>query len=255
MSQTPCRGQPRTATVSIAIPGSIVANCQTRELKTQIAGQMARAATIYHVDEIIVFDDQLCHKARGGGGSNHHRRDDRGRPNDKQANTGTSNTPESNNNNPVGEQGGDVPPVERRHAPSDPHAFLARILQYAECPQYLRRHFFPMHPDLQFAGLLPPVDAPHHVRADDRCPYREGVVLEQHHNNNNSKTPSQSHAGSLVNCGIRGRPVQYVSFVGGLVASCYVVRFRMPTDQQNSHPSSCFSLSLHEILSQLPHQY
>jgi predicted SPOUT superfamily RNA methylase MTH1 len=81
---------------------------------------------------------------------------------------------------------------------ADPHAFMARLLQYCECPQYLRRHFFPMHPDLQFAGLLPPMDAPHHVRADDRVPFREGVVLDTIGPNGNS----------LVNCGIRNRSVE-----------------------------------------------
>ena len=29
---------------------------------------------------------------------------------------------------------------------------LARILQYLECPQYLRKAFFPQHKDLQYAG-------------------------------------------------------------------------------------------------------
>lgn len=29
---------------------------------------------------------------------------------------------------------------------------LARILQYLECPQYLRKSFFPKHVDLQYAG-------------------------------------------------------------------------------------------------------
>ena len=29
---------------------------------------------------------------------------------------------------------------------------LARILQYLECPQYLRKSFFPQHKDLQYAG-------------------------------------------------------------------------------------------------------
>jgi Putative RNA methyltransferase len=48
MDQPPCPNQPRTSTLSIAIPGSIVANCQTRELKTTLVGQIARAATIYH---------------------------------------------------------------------------------------------------------------------------------------------------------------------------------------------------------------
>lgn len=31
---------------------------------------------------------------------------------------------------------------------------LARILQYLECPQYLRKSFFPQHKDLQYAGQL-----------------------------------------------------------------------------------------------------
>ena len=208
MEQVPCRGQPRTATVSIAIPGSIVANCQTRELKTQITGQMARAATIYHVDEIIVFDDGLA-KRGGGVGSYHHRphpsnhNNRHGRNNDNQHESKVED-PQSQNG---AEGGGDnaSPEHARQRPPSDPHAFMARILQYAECPQYLRRHFFPMHPDLQFVGLLPPVDAPHHAREDDRCPFREGVVLPD----KTTTTTTQQHAkGSLVNCGIRGRPVQ-----------------------------------------------
>ena len=29
---------------------------------------------------------------------------------------------------------------------------MARILQYLECPQYLRKSFFPKHKDLQYAG-------------------------------------------------------------------------------------------------------
>ena len=37
---------------------------------------------------------------------------------------------------------------------SDPNILLARILQYLECPQYLRKNFFPKHSDLQYAGML-----------------------------------------------------------------------------------------------------
>jgi len=33
-----------------------------------------------------------------------------------------------------------------------------------------------MHSDLRFAGMLPPLDAPHHLRAAEWGPYREGVV-------------------------------------------------------------------------------
>ena len=31
---------------------------------------------------------------------------------------------------------------------------MARILQYLECPQYLRKSFFPQHKDLQYAGMI-----------------------------------------------------------------------------------------------------
>ena len=34
-----------------------------------------------------------------------------------------------------------------------------------------------MHPDLRLAGALPPLDAPHHARADEWTRWREGVVV------------------------------------------------------------------------------
>lgn len=40
----------------------------------------------------------------------------------------------------------------------------------------LCRALIPMHPDLKFAGMLPPLDAPHHMRSNEWCEYREGVV-------------------------------------------------------------------------------
>jgi predicted SPOUT superfamily RNA methylase MTH1 len=195
MDAVPCRNRPRHSTLSIAIPGSVISNCQTRELKTQFVGQIARAATIYHVDEIIVFDDKLAkeHKPRpfSGGNRRPHRETPReAPPREKEEDDRETKNTEGGET----QRNEDRPSVNKR----DPHTFMARVLQYCECPQYLRRHFFPMHPDLQFSGLLAPVDAPHHVRAEDRCKYREGVVLEK-------TGPSK---GSLVNCGIRGRPVE-----------------------------------------------
>ncbi|ODM87636.1 hypothetical protein Ocin01_19047 [Orchesella cincta] len=50
---------------------------------------------------------------------------------------------------------------------------------------------FPIHPDLQFAGLIAPFDAPHHLRRTEALPYREGVV---------SSKPIKE--GSLVNVGL-----------------------------------------------------
>lgn len=45
-----------------------------------------------------------------------------------------------------------------------------------ETPQYLRKSLIPMHKDLKFAGALPPLDAPHQMRANEWGPYREGLV-------------------------------------------------------------------------------
>jgi predicted SPOUT superfamily RNA methylase MTH1 len=204
METVPCRNKPRFSTVSIALPGSVLSNCQTRELRTLLVGQIARAATIYHVDEIIVFDDKLGKKSTNNGfGSwrdfkrhgndrdGDRRRDDRDGEKEKEKGDAT---PEKKPAEGEYQREGNF---ERR--PRSTHQeFMARLLQYCECPQYLRRVFFPMHPDLQFAGLLAPVDAPHHVRQEDRCKYREGVVMKKNSPKGNS----------FVNCGIRNRPVE-----------------------------------------------
>lgn len=207
MDIVPCRNKPRFSTISIAIPGSVVANCQTRELKTQICGQIARAATIYHVDEIIVYDDNLSSSINKSSGYGNRRRN--GSSDGKNVDRNTNvDTPDDGDNKPIKDDTNDNISISRERASSDPHSFMARVLQYCECPQYLRRNFFPMHPDLQFAGLLPPIDPPHHVRAEDHCKYREGVVLEDKYvaKMENSKN-KDSLVGRLVNCGIRGRPV------------------------------------------------
>ena len=47
----------RQWTVSLALPGSIIANAQTLELKTYLAGEIARALSIFSVDEVVVFED------------------------------------------------------------------------------------------------------------------------------------------------------------------------------------------------------
>uniref|UniRef100_A0A087YDJ8 28S rRNA (uridine-N(3))-methyltransferase n=1 Tax=Poecilia formosa TaxID=48698 RepID=A0A087YDJ8_POEFO len=142
----------RAFTVSVALPGSVLDNAQSPELRTYLAGQIARACVVFNVDEIVVFD----------------------------------------------EQGEDVKSVEGefKGVGKKGHACiqLARILQYMECPQYLRKWFFPVHKDLQYAGLLNPLDSPHHMRIDEESEYREGRVL--------NKPPKQGK-GSLVNCGMR----------------------------------------------------
>ncbi|KAI8346661.1 putative RNA methyltransferase-domain-containing protein [Mortierella sp. GBAus27b] len=75
---------------------------------------------------------------------------------------------------------------------SDPNLFMGRVLQYLETPLYLRKLLFPMHRDLKFAGLLNPLDPPHHVHLDERSLFREGVVVR-----------ARDQTSSIVNCGMR----------------------------------------------------
>ncbi len=54
--------------------------------------------------------------------------------------------------------------------------YYSVFLEYLECPQYLRKDLFPVHKDLKNAGLLNPLDTPHHLRANEFSKYREGIV-------------------------------------------------------------------------------
>lgn len=136
-------------TVTIALPGSIIANAQSVELRTYLAGQIARAAAVFTVDSIVVFRDSPTETSQL-----------------------TAATASGTTSDLSGEFRG-------AHRQLDPSAFLARICQYLECPQYLRKHLFPVHPDLKYAGLLNPLDAPHHVREKEYSRYREGVVVNR----------------------------------------------------------------------------
>ncbi|XP_004496766.2 uncharacterized protein [Cicer arietinum] len=126
-------------TVSIAVPASIIDNVQTLEIATRLAGQIARAATIFRINEVVVFDN---------------------RRNADKDNTVADNSVEESSSD-----------------------FLMRILQYLETPQYLRRALFPKHNSLRLAGMLPPLDAPHHLRKHEWGPYREGVTIKERHSN------------------------------------------------------------------------
>jgi len=231
METVPCRNKPRFSTVSIALPGSVLSNCQTRELRTLLVGQIARAATLYHVDEIVVFDDKLEKKFNnggsggappGGGGWREFKRRKHG-----QDGNGIDCKHETSNEKKIDDEvdrGKDEQHYQRR--PRSTHEeFMARLLQYCECPQYLRRNFFPMHPDLQFAGLLAPVDAPHHVRAEDRSKYREGIVLDKNSPNGNS----------FVNCGIRNRPVEIDrSLTPGIRCTVQIAAYGRPSQMKGT---------------------
>ncbi|PXF41386.1 putative methyltransferase [Gracilariopsis chorda] len=59
---TPPLPSPRT--VSIALPSSILLNAQSSELRIYLAGQIARAAAIYKVHELVIFDEQVAQPSR-----------------------------------------------------------------------------------------------------------------------------------------------------------------------------------------------
>ncbi|CAL5395492.1 unnamed protein product [Camellia sinensis] len=140
-------------TVSIAVPGSIIDNAQSLELATRLAGQIARAATIFRIDEVVVFDNNS-------------------------SSTDDSRVTATADNSDENESGA---------------AFLIRILRYLETPQYLRKCLFPKHNNLRFVGLLPPLDAPHHLRKHEWASYREGITKKERHPNS---------AGTLVDVGL-----------------------------------------------------
>lgn len=62
--------------------------------------------------------------------------------------------------------------------------FIAKLLNYIETPQYLRKRLYKIEPDLQCAGILPPLRTPHHPTSGKNRDlkvgeYREGIILSQ----------------------------------------------------------------------------
>ncbi|KAF7906493.1 hypothetical protein EAF00_000772 [Botryotinia globosa] len=154
----------RDWTVSVALPGSIIANAQSHDLKTSMAGQIARALAVFCVDEVIVFDDGNARPAK-----------------------------KPKHPAPKSHSSQQKPPLEDEYtAKSDPDHFLTHLLSFLETPPNLRKHLFPMHENLRTAGALPSIDLPHHLRADEWCMYREGTTL-----------PGADEHGTFVEAGLR----------------------------------------------------
>jgi predicted SPOUT superfamily RNA methylase MTH1 len=61
---------------------------------------------------------------------------------------------------------------------------IAMLLAYMETPQYLRKRLFKIKPELQYAGILPPLRTPHHpinrkMRNLKIGEYREGATVSK----------------------------------------------------------------------------
>uniref|UniRef100_A0A915ASM1 Methyltransferase n=1 Tax=Parascaris univalens TaxID=6257 RepID=A0A915ASM1_PARUN len=161
--------QKRFYRLSIALPGSIMNNAQSPELRTYLAGQVqklhfdqiARAAAVFCVDEVVVFDETA-----------------RMKPEELKAYRSGSWYAEK--------------PIREDNVECNFH--MARILEFLECPQYLRKTLFPLQRALKNAGVLNPLDCMHHLRSTDlSIPYREGVVLNK---------PVKKGRGPLCNVGL-----------------------------------------------------
>ena len=105
-------------------------------------------------------------------------------------------------------------------SPKKSMLLMARILQYLECPQYLRKYFFPVHDDLKFVGLLNPLDTPHHLRKDEVSVYREGASL--------NKEGVASRKKSFVNVGLEHNSLVFAPLEP---MQRVTVKFRCPKSQ------------------------
>lgn len=157
----------RLATISIALPSSILNNAQSPELRMYLAGQVARAAAIYCIDEIIIFDEQF-------------------------------DVDEKTSSHPHARHRG---AVEAKQLPNVAQ-FFATVLEYLDTPQYLRKHLFPVSSDLRLVGILNPLALPSHVARSEMSRWREGVAFarssrahKRHpHDNATAQSPLSSPA-------------------------------------------------------------
>ncbi|KAL2353847.1 deoxyribose-phosphate aldolase [Cryomyces antarcticus] len=187
----PSKGRPYT--LSVALPGSIIANALNHELKTSLAGRIARALAVFCVDEIVIFNDGQSQK-----------HNERRPPHSRE-------THSKRNASHLGNE-------DEHTGWSDPDHFLYHLLSYLETPPHLRMTLFPVHANLRTAGSLPSLDMPHHLRADEWCQYREGVTVKPPQSEDSSDvkklrkretegTPDtvSSPLETSVNCGLRQR--------------------------------------------------
>lgn len=147
--------QGRDWTVSIALPGSWLNNAKKPDHKTTQVGRIARAAAVFCVDEIVVYDDDplnvdpkvVAPKYCGG----------KNKKKSKQEILDSI--------------------LEEDEPWQNPDQFLYHVLSFAECPPHLRFSLFPKHKNLEQVGMLPSMDMPHHLKSHEWCQFREGSIV------------------------------------------------------------------------------
>ncbi|KAF1913455.1 putative RNA methyltransferase-domain-containing protein [Ampelomyces quisqualis] len=146
--------QGRQWTVSIALPGSWLINAKKPDHKTMQVGRIARAAAVFCVDEIVVFDDDPVNVDPKVVNQRYIR---------KKKNQTKQEILDSI--------------LEEDEPWQNPDQFLYHVLSFAECPPHLRMTLFSKHKNLEQAGMLPSMDMPHHLRSHEWCQFREGTVV------------------------------------------------------------------------------
>ncbi|KAL1611773.1 hypothetical protein SLS59_000492 [Nothophoma quercina] len=151
----------RNWTVSIALPGSWLLNAKKPDHKTMQVGRIARAAAVFCVDEIVVFDDN---------------------PSGFTPNVVSDRYTRGKKSKSKQEILDSI--LEEDEPWQNPDQFLYHVLAFAECPPHLRYShddpslsIFQKHKNLEWTGTLPSMDMPHHLRPHEWCQFREGVVI------------------------------------------------------------------------------
>ncbi|POW22577.1 hypothetical protein PSHT_01041 [Puccinia striiformis] len=233
----------RQYTVSIALPGSIVNNAQTWELKTALVGQVSLIqgelschfssrlpVSLGFIKPTPTFSLYFFREAQIARACAIFSNDPPGKASSVPYGRAKYRTPTE-----------ELEQAESDEGPFQPSHFVARILEYLECPQYLRKSLFPLHPDLRLAGLLPPLDLPHHFRKDHDTPWREGCILpsdkvdnyvagshhqlkKKHRNGNSKRSTSWADVGLA-------EPVQVALDEGVSLPDWTRVTVQMPTGE------------------------
>ncbi|ORY82564.1 putative RNA methyltransferase-domain-containing protein [Protomyces lactucae-debilis] len=112
--------------VAIAVPSSVVTTVKDHRAKTLLVGQVARLASLYGIDEIILYDE------------------------DAGKHTEPTITKSSDSY------------VERNDGLSDPLSFMMKLLSYLNEPPCFRDRQFAPCRTLRHVGVLKPFRAPHH---------------------------------------------------------------------------------------------
>ncbi|KAJ2893221.1 deoxyribose-phosphate aldolase 2 [Zalerion maritima] len=193
----------RPWTLSIAIPTSILSDLETREQRTRLLGQVGRALAVFCIDEVVIFDDrEESYKSNASDPTTPDQETDD--PSPYPQNQGFN---QNYNARGRGGRGGGSYHNSNYHSRKPDHGtdtsltnplhYISHLLSYLECPPFMRRSLFPIHSNLQLAGILPSLDMPHHpnLREPNPPPYREGVTIE---GMTSSGTP-----GTVVDIGLR----------------------------------------------------